>query len=108
MVKILPWNREVIQALLDCDLVGFHVDDYCLNFVDCCRRGLGCKVEPGTKGTYRVNKGGRCIRVMPHPISIPFSRFEDLADKAEQTLCSDTQVSIRVTQYKTFLLHSFI
>ena len=94
MVKILPWNKEVIQALLDCDIVGFHVDDYCLNFIDCCRRGIGCNFETGSKGTYRVLKGGRCIRVMPHPISIPFARFEDLAEKAEQIHCSDTQVSI--------------
>ena len=26
--------------ILGCDLVGFHTEDYCLNFVDCCQRIL--------------------------------------------------------------------
>ena len=24
--------------MLGCDLIGFHIEDYCLNFLDCCQR----------------------------------------------------------------------
>ncbi len=28
----------LFQGMLGCDLVGFHIEDYCLNFLDCCQR----------------------------------------------------------------------
>jgi glucosylglycerol-phosphate synthase len=31
--NILPWRDEIIDSLLDCDLVGFHVPRYACNFV---------------------------------------------------------------------------
>lgn len=31
--NILPWRDEIIDSLLDCDLVGFHVPRYARNFV---------------------------------------------------------------------------
>ena len=49
MVKSSPcgyWNvRCFVQGILGCDLVGFHIEDYCINFIDCCQRGLGCRVD---------------------------------------------------------------
>ena len=53
ILKILPWSDEVLQGLLDCDLVGFHVDDYCLNFVDSCQRSLGCTVRRQANKPFR-------------------------------------------------------
>jgi hypothetical protein len=26
-------------------MIGFHIEDYCLNFLDCCQRGLGARVD---------------------------------------------------------------
>ena len=51
--KILPWNDEVLQGVLDCDLIGFHIKDYCINFIDCCQRDLGCKLDRGSNGSFR-------------------------------------------------------
>ncbi|AAZ98579.1 glucosyl-glycerol-phosphate synthase [Thiobacillus denitrificans ATCC 25259] len=31
--NILPWRDEIVDSLLDCDLVGFHVPRYARNFV---------------------------------------------------------------------------
>ena len=40
------WNVGcLVQGILGCDLVGFHIEDYCINFIDCCQRGLGCRVD---------------------------------------------------------------
>jgi glucosylglycerol-phosphate synthase len=30
--NVLPWRREIIDSLLDCDLVGFHIPRYAKNF----------------------------------------------------------------------------
>jgi trehalose-6-phosphate synthase len=89
MVKIFPWSDVVLQGILGCDLVGFHIEDYCINFIDCCHRGLGCRVDrPG----LLVEHGGRTVRVRPLPISIPFSRFEQLALAAQDSAWEDVQV----------------
>ena len=33
MFNVLPWRREIVKSLLDCDIVGFHVPRYAANFV---------------------------------------------------------------------------
>ena len=38
IMRIFPWGDEILQGMLGCDLVGFHIEDYCLNFLDCCQR----------------------------------------------------------------------
>lgn len=35
--NILPWRREIVDSLLDCDLVGFHIPRYAKNFADVAR-----------------------------------------------------------------------
>src|SRR5690606_4400492 len=32
--NILPWRREIIGSLLQCDYIGFHIPRYVENFVD--------------------------------------------------------------------------
>jgi glucosylglycerol-phosphate synthase len=37
MFNILPWRAEIVESLLACDLVGFHVPRYAMNFVSTAR-----------------------------------------------------------------------
>ncbi len=37
MFNILPWRAEIIESLLACDLVGFHIPRYAMNFVSTAR-----------------------------------------------------------------------
>ena len=46
--------------LSGCDLVGFHIEDYCVNFLDCCQRCLGCRAD---KTKMTVDHVGRRIQV---------------------------------------------
>lgn len=39
--NVLPWRKEIIDSLLDCDLVGFHIPRYAKNFADVAR-ALDC------------------------------------------------------------------
>jgi len=34
---VLPWRGEIIDSLLCCDVVGFHIPRYASNFVSCVR-----------------------------------------------------------------------
>ncbi|XP_071454496.1 uncharacterized protein Tps1 isoform X2 [Hetaerina americana] len=77
--RLFPWDDEVLQGVLGCDMVGFHIKDYCLNFVDCCERRLGCRVD---RKNLLVEHAGRTVRVRPLPIGVPFDHFVQLAKKA--------------------------
>ncbi len=77
--RLLPWAREILQALLSCDLVGFHVRGYAQNFLDCAERTLGARVD---RREMMVEYGDRTTRVGSFPIGIEFDRFEALAQSA--------------------------
>ena len=89
MVKIFPWHDLILQGILGCDLVGFHIEDYCINFIDSCARGLGCRVDRVGK---LVEHGGRTVRVRPLPISIPYQRFQQMAQEAPESQFSGLKV----------------
>ncbi|WP_102107071.1 glucosylglycerol-phosphate synthase [Oceaniglobus roseus] len=37
MFNVLPWRKEIVQSLLCCDVVGFHIPRYASNFVSVAR-----------------------------------------------------------------------
>ncbi|WP_374574507.1 glucosylglycerol-phosphate synthase [Phenylobacterium sp.] len=43
--NVLPWRREIIESLLKCDLVGFHIPRYAKNFADVARSLCGASIE---------------------------------------------------------------
>lgn len=69
-------------------MVGFHITDYCLNFIDCCQRNLGCRVD---RKNLLVELGGRTICVRPLPIGVPFDRFVQLAQNVKPVLQNQNQ-----------------
>lgn len=46
--NVLPWRDEIIDSLLDCDLVGFHIPRYARNFADVARGLRNGTVEQET------------------------------------------------------------
>jgi len=74
-------------------LIGFHIEDYCLNFLDCVQRCLGCRTD---KNKMFVEHTGRLIHVKPLPIGIPFERFEQLSKTSPRALDKDTKVILGV------------
>jgi len=60
-------------------MVAFHIDDYCMNFIDCCQRRLGCRVD---RRSHNVEYANRTVHIRALPIGIPFNSFVDLALKA--------------------------
>lgn len=77
--RILPWARELLEGMLGCDLIGFHVEEYVENFLESVRVLLGAEVRGNT-----VHWDGRQIRVEAHPIGIDVSRFERMSDDVER------------------------
>lgn len=43
--NVLPWRTEIMDSLLDCDLVGFHIPRYSKNFADVARSLRNVEVD---------------------------------------------------------------
>ena len=112
MIKVHPWKDFFLQGILGSDLIGFQSSDYALNFLDCCERGLGTRVERrlmmvehGAGGRLDQTQWSdsdfscRKVKVRSLPLGIPFERFGSLAERAEGgEICveRDTQVVVSV------------
>lgn len=85
-------------------MVGFHIEDYCLNFVECCQRRLGCRVD---RKSLLVEHGGRTVRIRPLPIGIPYERFVEMAHTAPKLISTNQQIVLGVDRldYTKGLVH---
>jgi alpha,alpha-trehalose-phosphate synthase [UDP-forming] len=66
---ICPWQRELLEGLLGADLIGFHIQSHCNNFLETVERTLESRIEWEKFG---VNRGGHLTSVRPFPISVDF------------------------------------
>ena len=93
IIRIFPWVDEILMGVLGCDLVGFHTEDYCLNFVDCCQRLLGSQLN---RKKMTIQHHGRTVQVKALPIGIPYQRFEDLSKSAQRVYPPDLKIILGV------------
>jgi alpha,alpha-trehalose-phosphate synthase [UDP-forming] len=67
---ICPWQRELVDGLLGADLIGFHIQTHCNNFLETVDRAVEALTE---WDRFAVNRQGHVTRVRPYPISVAFS-----------------------------------
>jgi trehalose 6-phosphate synthase len=65
--RICPWQEEVLDGLLGNDLLAFHVQCHCNNFLDTVDRALESRVD---WERFAVTRRGKTTCVRPQPISI--------------------------------------
>ena len=97
--NILPWRRDIIGSLLQCDYVGFHIPRYVENFVDavrsfapveavgsvpCAPRFLtyGCALGVDRMMTA-IEVGGRRVALGAHPVGTDVKLIRRLTDSSE-------------------------
>ncbi|MBZ5698706.1 MAG: trehalose-6-phosphate synthase [Acidobacteriia bacterium] len=65
--RICPWERELLNGLLGADLVSFHIQAHCNNFLDTVEQSLECRIE---WDRFAVNRNDHFTLVRAHPISV--------------------------------------
>jgi trehalose-6-phosphate synthase len=70
---ICPWQRELLDGLLGADLIGFHIQAHCNNFLNTVDRTLETRIE---WEHFAVNRGGHLTQVRPYPISVATDRVD--------------------------------
>lgn len=67
VMRICPWQEELLDGLLGNDLLAFHIQYHCNNFLETVDRALEAKVD---LERFSVTREGHTTFVQPHPISI--------------------------------------
>ncbi len=65
--SICPYQNEILEGMLGCDLIGFHVQNHCNNFLDTANRLLESRVDTEK---FSVVRSGKETLVRSYPISI--------------------------------------
>ena len=73
--RILPWQGEVLDGLLGNDLLGFHLQYHCNNFLETVDRTIEARID---HETFSVHRGGHRTAIRPYPISIDPSIWNDV------------------------------
>jgi len=67
--RTLPMRDEILRALLNADLIGFHTFDYARHFLSCCSRMLGLAYE-SKRGYIGLEYYGRTVGIKILPVGI--------------------------------------
>lgn len=74
---ICPWQRQLVDGLLGADLIGFHVQSHCNNFLETVDRVVESRVD---WEHFSVLRQDHRTMVRPFPISVALSE-DDAAEK---------------------------
>jgi trehalose 6-phosphate synthase len=85
---ICPWQRELLDGLLGADLIGFHIQSHCNNFLQTVDRALESRID---WEHFSVNREEHRTVVKPFPISVDFN------ETPRQTETEGTAYEERVT-----------
>lgn len=66
---ICPWQQEILMGMLGADIIGFHIQYHCNNFLDTVDRFLESKIN---WEQFSVERGGSTTLIKPFPISVDF------------------------------------
>jgi trehalose-6-phosphate synthase len=78
--SICPWQQELLDGLLGADLIGFHVQAHCNNFLSTVDRTLEARVD---WEHFAVKRMGHWSTVLPFPISVDMIESPDSPASAE-------------------------
>ncbi|KAJ6770010.1 ALPHAALPHA-TREHALOSE-PHOSPHATE SYNTHASE [UDP-FORMING] 7-RELATED [Salix purpurea] len=81
--RTLPVREEILKALLNSDLIGFHTFDYARHFLSCCSRMLGLEYQ-SKRGYIGLEYYGRTVGIKIMPVGIHMGQIQSvlkLADK---------------------------
>ncbi len=81
--SICPWQRELLDGLLGADLIGFHTQAHCNNFLNTVDNVLEAKVD---WEQFSIERNQHRSSVLPFPISVELVEdpSADLADADEE------------------------
>jgi trehalose 6-phosphate synthase len=95
--SICPWQQQLLDGLLGADLIGFHVQAHCNNFLNTVDRVLEARVD---WEHFAVRRKSHWSSVLPFPISVDFLETEgpgSVSDAGEERSALLSELGIEAT-----------
>ena len=70
---ICPWQAELLDGLLGADVIGFHIQSHCNNFLETVDRVLEARTD---REQFSIRRGGHLSLIRPFPISVAWDEQE--------------------------------
>lgn len=70
---ICPWQSELVDGLLGADLIGFHIQSHCNNFLETVDRVLEARTD---WEQFSIRRNGHLSLVRPFPISVAWDEHD--------------------------------
>lgn len=80
--RTLPVRDELLRALLNSDLIGFHTFDYARHFLSCCSRMLGLAYQ-SKRGYIGLEYYGRTVSIKILPVGIHMGQLRSVLNLPE-------------------------
>ncbi|CAL0300310.1 unnamed protein product [Lupinus luteus] len=80
--RTLPIRDELLKALLNSDLIGFHTFDYARHFLSCCSRMLGLSYQ-SKRGYIGLEYYGRTVSIKILPVGIHIGQIQSVMNLPE-------------------------
>ncbi|KAB2017864.1 hypothetical protein ES319_D08G190800v1 [Gossypium barbadense] len=80
--RTLPVREELLRALLNSDLIGFHTFDYARHFLTCCSRMLGLSYQ-SKRGYIGLEYYGRTVSIKILPVGIHIGQLQSVLNLPE-------------------------
>ena len=90
--SICPWQHEVLLGMLAADLIGFHTQYYCNNFLETVERAIEARID---WEHFSVTRGQHTTYVKPFPISVAPEFVEDPPEVSRQALLERLGIEAR-------------
>jgi len=90
--SICPWQDEVLLGMLGADLIGFHTQYYCNNFLETVERGIEARID---WQHFSVTRGQHTTYVKPFPISVAPEFVEDPPEVSRAALLERLGIEAR-------------
>jgi len=99
MFNVLPWRGEIVDSLMACDSVGFHIPRYAQNFAAVARSLTGARLieeedtPPALSATgvalndrrvpLTLEYKGQAVAIHTSPVGVNYEHIESLAQSAD-------------------------
>jgi trehalose 6-phosphate synthase len=74
---ICPWHQEILTGMLGADIIGFHIQFHCNNFLESVDRFLESKID---WERFSVSRGDHSTLIRPFPISVSYDSSSNGAE----------------------------
>ncbi len=95
--SICPWKKEILDGMLGADLIGFHTQLHCNNFIETVGRELESLID---YEQFTITRNNHTSSIKPFPISIAFSNDQNKSEEDDKVEIDKIRKSLDIkTKY---------